>query len=105
MLLGGSRANLHDLQIVHVAWVGSVLYRSCTSSHNMAGQGLDDLSVVFLVIAVDDIFVDEISIDELSVDDLSVAYLFVRRSARLESCIFCVDTEPRHADGACRETG
>ena len=45
------------IYIGHVSWVGSVLYRSCTSSQN--GLSVYDLSV-------DDIYVDDLSVGDLS---------------------------------------
>ena len=42
MLTGGSSTYRHDLD--QVSWVGSVLYRSCTTSHNGSlGSTVDDL--------------------------------------------------------------
>ena len=50
MLPGGEPYNLHDVR--HVSWVGSVLYRSCTSHYGRLGciddlvdRDLSDLSV------------------------------------------------------------
>ena len=41
-VVGWEPYNLHDLG--HVSWVGSVLNRSCTTSHNgRLGYGPDDL--------------------------------------------------------------
>ena len=41
MLPGDTHCNLHDLR-GHISWVGSVLYRSCTTSHN-GKEELNDL--------------------------------------------------------------
>lgn len=55
-------ANLHDLSIAHVYWVGSVLYRSRTTYHNARLYSTaDDLSGLL----VSDLF-------DLSISDLSV---------------------------------
>ena len=72
----GSRLNLHDRGLV--PWVGSVLYRSCTASHNGGLGAVDDLSDLPVEgIHVDDLSVNDASIDYLSVDDLSVDDLSV----------------------------
>ena len=63
---------LHGLG--RVPGVGSVLYRSCTTSHD--GRVGSRLSFCRLYIRRD-LYVDDLSVDDLSVHDLFVDHLYV----------------------------